>query len=161
MPAKKLTTQQRTENAVASFWRKVLKGPGCWEWTASKKPFGYGQLNVLGKMVNAHKFAWELVRGKVPEGLVVRHKCDNPSCCNPDHMEIGTQFDNTRDSLARGRIKSGDKHYNRKLTGEQVRQIREDFRAGLRFHVLAARYGVSDSTISDAVKRKTWKHIGD
>jgi hypothetical protein len=159
MPAKKLTKQEKLVSALYRFWSRVQEGPGCWEWMGSKKPAGYGQLNLAGKMVNTHKFSWEIHNGPVEAGLVVRHKCDNPGCVNPDHLELGTPADNVGDAVVRGRMQHGDGHYMRKLEGKDIPEIRAAHAAGRGFVDLARDYGVSDSTIADAVYRRTWKHI--
>lgn len=101
------------------FWAKVEKSDCCWNWTG-KPNNGYGMIgDTSGKMIYAHRFSWELHNGsKVPSGLVVRHKCDNKMCVNPDHLEIGTQKDNIADMINRGRkaIIAGDDHYFGKRT---------------------------------------------
>jgi hypothetical protein len=89
----------------ARFWTKVeIKGPNaCWPWKASRDPKGYGQFWHGKKLLRAHKvaFRWK----HEPEALVIRHKCDNPPCCNPDHLLGGTHKDNVRDMFERGRRK--------------------------------------------------------
>lgn len=87
------------------FWIKALPIPfhECWEWSANSYSNGYGQFQLNGKPHLAHRIAYELVNGPIPKGLVVRHKCDNPSCIKPEHLELGTQFDNIRDMVKRGR----------------------------------------------------------
>lgn len=87
------------------FWAKVKRGTAeeCWPWTGSKLKTGYGQLRENGKMIRAHRVSWELSRGPIPEGMNVCHHCDNPPCCNPDHLFIGTHLDNTRDKMHKGR----------------------------------------------------------
>lgn len=87
------------------FWRHVEVGAPteCWEWTGSRLKFGHGAWDgPLGK-TTAHRYAWMLTQGEIPNGTVVRHACDNPPCCNPAHLEIGTQRDNVEDMIRRGR----------------------------------------------------------
>jgi hypothetical protein len=91
------------------FWPKVRVGPSkdCWEWLGSKDPRGYGRLFVGGRggrPVAAHRIAWELTFGPIPEGEHVCHKCDWPSCCNPDHLFLGSRSDNMQDAAKKGRI---------------------------------------------------------
>lgn len=76
---------------------------GCIEWKGARNPQGYGQKCIKGKRYRTHRLAWEWANGPIPEGLFVLHKCDNPPCCNPDHLFLGTQTDNMQDMLAKGR----------------------------------------------------------
>ena len=87
----------------ARFWSKVVKADGCWEWTAYRDPLGYGRLNVDGVPVLAHRLAYELEHGAIPDGMCILHRCDNPPCVNPDHLWLGTQADNSLDMASKGR----------------------------------------------------------
>jgi hypothetical protein len=96
------------------FWDKVRIGDGCWEWQASKRATGYGQFAYLGKpSVKAHRVAWMLNRGLIPDGVCVLHRCDNPGCVRPSHLFLGTQEDNIRDREVKGRSPTGDAHWSR------------------------------------------------
>lgn len=88
------------------FWPKVRKSDGCWEWTGATNGVGYGQLNVKGKRWSAHRISYEIHIGAIPQGLLVRHRCDNRPCVRPDHLELGTHVDNARDMVERGRVNS-------------------------------------------------------
>lgn len=124
-----------------TFWRHVEKGKPdkCWEWQASKYPKGYGQAVVGKKHTLTHREAYRQAFGSIPEGLCVLHRCDNPPCCNPNHLFIGTLADNNRDMKEKGRHATGGKNgarkhrermqrgtarHNARLTGELVSQIR-------------------------------------
>lgn len=90
------------------FWSKVDRsGDGCWEWQAkSRSPFGYGVMRIggtPGRLVGAHRLAWQYTNGPIPEGLCVLHDCDNPPCCNPAHLHLGTKGDNATEKVERGR----------------------------------------------------------
>ena len=85
------------------FWQKVEKNEGCWIWTGSKSKLGYGYFQINNKTKYAHRVSKELRHGSIAEGLVVCHKCDNPSCVNPDHLFIGTMKDNMLDKMKKGR----------------------------------------------------------
>jgi hypothetical protein len=87
------------------FWAKVRKQDGCWEWHASIfKATGYGQFALTSTQPEtAHRMAWVLTHGYIPDGKYVLHKCDNRKCCNPDHLFLGTPQDNMIDMVAKGR----------------------------------------------------------
>jgi len=84
----------------------------CWEWQGARIHFGYGAFKLRGKSVKAHRVAWELANGPIPSGLFVCHRCDNPPCCNPNHLFLGTHADNTADMVAKGRAVAGDRHHS-------------------------------------------------
>lgn len=116
------------------FWRHVERGDGCWLWTGNHNQKGYGQLRLgrTGGAISTHRFSWALHNGPIPNGLFVLHHCDNPSCVNPAHLYVGTQRDNVRDAINRGRWVSPQPRVTgtrqRRLTDDQVRQIRADER---------------------------------
>lgn len=92
-------------------------GTPCWEWQGvRKKPPGlpYGRISVCNKLESVHRVMYELTFGVVPDGLNVLHKCDNPPCCNPDHLVTGTQAENCDDCIAKGRWPTGDNHWTKK-----------------------------------------------
>lgn len=96
------------------LWAKVQKaGPDeCWPWIAAKYRKGYGHLNDLGRTKAAHRVAWELTNGAIPDGMFVCHHCDNPSCCNPAHLFLGSAKDNTLDMIRKGRHRTGPNQPN-------------------------------------------------
>lgn len=129
---------------------------GCLEWPLSRQPFGYGQM-AIGKdtPLTAHRLAWMYLRGHIPNGLHVLHHCDNPPCCNPDHLFLGTDADNNTDMRKKGRqaknrlFYRGERHANAKLTNAQADAIRK---SGEPYDKLAAKYRVSRGTIEN-IKR--------
>lgn len=132
-----------------AVWAGVsVRGPDqCWPWTKRRNAKGYGLLVVAGQAWRAHRAVYVAARGKIPEGQIVRHRCDNPSCCNPAHLELGTVADNNRDARERGRhvAPRGLRHGKAKLSDRQVARIRMDPRKGT---AIAADYGISPSTVS-------------
>lgn len=128
----------------------------CIEWTGCTTEHGYGQRGVNGKTRLAHRVAFEEHYGYLPP--VVRHKCDNPPCVNPDHLEPGTQADNVRDMIDRGRMAEGEGHSSSLLTEAQVREILEAVRTKSATQVsLARRFGVSKQAVNHVVKGRSWK----
>ena len=160
------------------FWSKTRPSDsGCLEWTAAlgKNPngtLGYGQFSLgsrsdkTRRMHSAHRVAWMLKNGPVPDGLNVLHRCDNQKCVNPEHLFLGTQLDNVNDMLAKCRKISarGERQGSVVLKTEEVLEIRRLYRPGARFpdarsaRSLAVIFGVSSGTISD-VTRRSWRHI--
>lgn len=147
------------------FWEKVEVGPAdsCWCWEGGKNPLGYGKLNIrhVGWRL-AHRVAWELTCGVIPDGLCVLHSCDNPPCCNPSHLRLGTRRDNSNDKVARHRQSyiRGEKCTNAKLTEKQVLEIRRVYATGgIKQIELARRLGVGKTLIGYIVNHKAWKHL--
>lgn len=133
----------------------------CWEWQKYRQAEGYGVIRDGDKTKLAHRVAWELHNGRsIPPGMIVRHMCDNPPCCNPAHLRLGTDADNKRDSMAKGRhrwpVKRGESHAGSKLTADQVRAIRADNRPQPQ---IAADYGITQSHVSTIKNRHAWRHV--
>jgi len=133
---------------------------GCWLWLATKSSSGYGILWHERRWQKAHRVSYEAVYGPgSADGWVVRHKCDVRSCVNPEHLEIGTQADNSRDAINRGRHARGERHGSAKLTADDVRAIRAEFVQRSRTSgggALGRRFGVSTDTIGDIIRGKSW-----
>jgi hypothetical protein len=144
------------------FWEKVAIGPAsaCWEWQATRRN-GYGRFKVGGRLVSAHRLAYELHHGPIPRGVIVRHSCHNPSCCNPSHLRLGSQKDNVHDMIAAGRYRGakGEAHGKAKLTAAKVRDMRALHQSGMSYQQLSEMTSVHKSTVGRIITRKTWKHI--
>lgn len=144
------------------FWSKTRSGTdGCIEWTAAKKSYGYGVFNRDGKhTILAHRMAWILEYGNLPDDSVIMHRCDNPGCVNVKHLMIGSHADNVADKIAKGRGNDGMRHGHAKLTDDVIRQIRSLYQAReANQYQLAKRFGISQSVISEVINRKSWDHI--
>jgi hypothetical protein len=145
----------------------------CWNWMGSlnrgaKKQ--YGSIKADGKSVAAHRFSWEFYNNsKVPDGMIVMHKCDNPKCVNPWHLELGTHAENMVDMVSKGRQAKGLSFKNRKpakgsknglskLTEEQAKKIYHDTNPQ---REIAQRYGISQTVVHNIKSKKTWKIIHD
>lgn len=96
----------------------------CVVWTGAVGFGGHGQIrSEKHKLLATHRVSWEHHNGPIPEGMKLCHRCDNPPCINPDHLFLGTQADNMRDMIAKGRNRRGETHHNAKVTDDQVRDI--------------------------------------
>ncbi len=181
------------ETVEERFWSKVdIRGPDeCWPWMAGTS-HGYGEFSPThGTTVRAHRFAYELVKGPIPADLGVLHKCDFKPCCNPTHLWPGTEMDNSRDCVAKGRQARGESHGSHlhpermargerngscthperlargecnpsaKLTEDKVREARRLFAEGHSKRAIGRLMGVTDVNIGFIVRGKTWKEIGN
>ena len=157
MPAKKIPLIER-------FWSRVDKrGPDdCWPWTGSA-PRGYGQITddfPSRKAIRAHRLAYKLHYGSFLENQKVLHTCDNPPCVNPAHLFLGTDADNVRDMVKKGRQAKHEQNGGAKLTEEQVDRIRRDYIPRHPVYGQRAqgrRYGVSHAMIGYIVRGENWK----
>ena len=131
---------------------------GCWLWLAQVTSKGYGCFWFRNYPWRAHRAAWVLFRGEIPEGVQVLHRCDNPSCVNPEHLFLGTNADNMRDRDTKGRAnqRRGEQHPYATFTEAQVHAIRADPRSMLE---IAAAYGRPYMTIYQIVRRHTWRWL--
>jgi hypothetical protein len=132
-------------------------GSGCMLWTKSKHR-GYGMLGFRGRPIPAHRFAWSLIHGKIPAGMVVCHKCDTPACCNVDHLFLGTSQDNLADMRAKGRQVRGSSHGNSKLTNSTAREAVRLCLSGVSQAEVGRLLGVNQTVISEVVRGITWSH---
>lgn len=153
------------------FERKLRKMTnGCWIWLGAKtkRINGYGlvtlRINKKYKTTSAHRVAYTLYCGPIPDGLDVCHRCDNPPCVNPDHLFVATRKKNLSDMRHKGRARHpfGENHARAKLSSEDVKNIRSEYRPYLRDRsgrALARKYNVHPSTINLIIKNKNWKNI--
>lgn len=152
------------------FWARVTKGSGCWEWQGARGPLGYGVFRLGGKNQRAHRAAWILQVGPIPDGKAVLHGCDNPPCVRvgEGHLHLGDHALNQSEKLARGRqargpalsaLVRGERSGCNKVTERQVREIRARADAGEAQRALAVEFCVAQQTISDIVRRRRWGHV--
>ena len=144
--------------------RVKITSNGCWEWLGWKNKGGYGEISIYGKSVQTHRASWELKNGPIPPGKIIRHKCDNRACINPDHLLLGTAQENSDDARIRNRLhpKIGNLNANHKLTDENVKEIREvasNASNEATYTSLAIKFHVSKATIQKVVLKITWKHL--
>ncbi|HXG36555.1 MAG TPA: HNH endonuclease [Dehalococcoidia bacterium] len=166
---------QRPVPIAERFWSKVDKSGDCWLWMAGQRRDGYGVFGVGSrsdgskKQMRAHRMAWELTYGSIPDGLFVCHHCDNPPCVKPQHLFLGTHAENVADMWRKGRENfafanlekraRGERHGSAKLTEEMVRTIRQLQLVGLSRRTIASRFGVNRSLISGILSGKYWRHV--
>jgi hypothetical protein len=150
-------------SALERFWSyvKVAGVDECWEWVGYRTRNGYGKLRVVEKLVSAHRMAWEIANGPIPEGpgyhgTCVRHRCDNRACCNPAHLLLGTHKQNMADAKERRRRADGERHYRSKLTSADVVDIRQSVSSTAD---IADRLGVSPATVWQVRDGRTWKDV--
>lgn len=148
----------RKKDPASRFWTKVEKSSDCWEWRASLNNKGYGtfRLSSPRRSILAHRYAWELANGPIPQGMVACHHCDNPKCVRPSHMFLGTKRDNLLDMAKKGRSPMA----GAKLTGTQVLRIRELWATDQYTQIaLGKLFDIDNSTIGKIVNRTTWKAL--
>lgn len=164
--------ENKSDTLQNRFFSKVLLGSkeDCWLWLANKNNKGYGMIRAggLAPKVLAHRVSYEIFKGKIPDGLVVMHSCDNPSCVNPSHLSAGTMLENTQDMIKKGRKVvgvnpdnkppsfRGAAHPRAKISEETAREIKNSKE---RRSELIKRLGVTTSTVKSIKSGRTWKHL--
>ena len=144
------------------FWPKVHKSRTCWLWLGRVRRDGYGTTRDESlKHTPAHRAAWILVNGPIPDGMCVCHICDVRRCVNPKHLFLGTVRDNKADEMRKGRHGFGAKHPIAKLTDTDVRTIRKLAANNIAVRAIADRYGVTYQNIRRIIRRETWRHLED
>ena len=147
--------------AEERFWSRVDTSGKCWEWIGRKSPEGYGRFWDGDKDTTAHRFAYSLVYGAIPDGMFICHHCDNPGCVRTSHLFMGTHSDNMRDSIAKGRHvdNRGERHGLSRLCENDIYEIRRLRSLGIEQKILAKMWRICRPNVSLIVTRKRWKHI--
>ncbi len=161
---------RRARPLAERFWARVDRSQyspgGCWEWTGSHTNFGYGTIQCGSRTVGnrrpvlTHRLAYILSVGSLSGADVVRHRCNNPPCCNPAHLLIGTQLDNIRDTIEAGRNTRGEQHANAKLSVSDVIEIRSLRKSGSKSSAIALRFGILPRTVRQICQGKSWRSVG-
>jgi HNH endonuclease len=156
------------------FWSHVDKSGECWKWTGSILESGYGQFRpgsscLKTKRWRAHRYSWVLFHGPIPDGLKVLHKCDNRKCVNPDHLFLGTDLDNVRDCISKGRgkhalngkYKRNVNNISSKITQIQADEIRYIYLncPNISQQCIANQFGINQRSVSNIIRNKTWSKI--
>lgn len=153
-------TYKTPEQQIEAFWNRVDRSGGensCWLWTSSRKKGGYGGISWKGKQDRAHRIAYSLTYGEIPDGLYVLHECDNPPCCNPKHLFLGTHLENMQDRDRKGRNinRAGEDHPMCVLSDDQVTTIRLRYASGeFSLKQIGAEYNVSETLIGLIIRYK-------
>lgn len=151
-----------TDEMRRHFWNLVDKrgADECWPWKAGRSSKGYGYTTVSQKQIGSHRVAWELANNQIIQpGMCVCHHCDNPICCNPSHLFLGTVDDNIQDKVKKGRSPSREENGRAKLTTEQVLKIRSLHAQGVSLRKLAKMFGVCQNNIFVIVSQETWRSV--
>lgn len=131
----------------------------CWLWRGAIDSDGYGLMHIGRKSRRAHRMAWMLFRGEIPEGMLVCHRCDIRCCVNPDHLFLGTYAQNSADMKQKGRQRKGEKNPTARLNAEQVRMIRGLLASGESSSAIAERMGLTTLAIHHIKVGRTWAHV--
>ena len=147
---------------IERFWTHVQRQEGCWLWTSSlNKHNGYGRWRPRHKAryIRVHKIAWFLYNGPIPDGMCVCHHCDVRHCVNPEHLFLGTVYDNNRDCCHKLRHAHGESHWCSKLREQDINRILYLNHRGWSLPKIAALFEVTPQAIWYVVKQKTWRHL--
>lgn len=158
---RRCANERRADDFAGRLWARIDQSGGaaaCWHWLGVRDKDGYGKVhhNQFGD-IRAHRAVFWLMFDLFPP--LVRHTCDNPPCCNPDHLLPGTLDDNRRDMLERGRQCKGEDVNTARLTAADVIEARRRHTAGEDGAALARHYGISRSAMHALLKHQTWKHL--
>ncbi len=132
---------------------------GCWIWSYSEsngKYLKYGRQSFNGRVYHAHRLSYLLFRGPIPQGMRVCHSCDTPLCINPDHLWLGSDYQNCADKIAKGRHQHGSRHWSAKLGESEVLEIRDSQDS---FDHIAIRYGITVDNVKKIRSRRSWRHL--
>ena len=151
---------------IERFWSKVDKSEGCWVWRGKPDRDGYGciQLARPKRKRLAHRVAYQIANGEIPDGMYVLHRCPgkhNPLCVNPEHLIAGTPWQNMQDKYAQGTMACGSRQGNSRLHEDDIPEIRHMLATGHTQWDVARRFKVKQSIISDIKLGKRWTHVPD
>lgn len=147
---------------IARFWShvEVSNQFQCWAWRGVKTAKGYGRFSINKKWVPAHRVAYELSVGAIPHDQIIRHRCDNPSCCNPRHLLPGTKAQNSADAVERSRLATGARNGRSRISEADARYIRAN-PDRLTLAKLAEQFKMAQSSIHYIRCGRSWKMVGD
>lgn len=135
----------------------------CWIWKGAKSGDGYGAIKVNGKQTSIHRQSYKEFIGYIPDGLCICHKCDEPLCCNPEHLFLGTHKQNTKDSVKKNRARclrqNGSLNPSAKFNEELVKEIKKLFKKGWMTRDIEDLLGIPHKNLEDIKYNKTWRHV--
>lgn len=146
-----------TQREIDRFWEKIDKTGDCWIWTAAKTNKGYGKLTIRRRTWIAHRFAFTITHGMIPSSAHVLHRCDNPPCCNPDHLFLGSNDDNIRDRIAKWR--------GRKLSKGQEAQAAQLYANGATYRDIQEMFKISRAQVwrllhkTGSIQHRVWHNF--
>jgi hypothetical protein len=143
------------------FAKFVDDSGDCWLWTGSKlkSKWAYGQFRMNGKNRSAHRVSYEIYKGEILQGQIVRHTCNTPSCVNPEHLELGTHQDNSNDMVNANRQAKGVNNARSKIKVEDIPDIRRRLAEGETTYSIGKRYGVSHNPIKQIKMGKSYAYV--
>jgi hypothetical protein len=147
---RKWSARQRLDHYSASG------ANGCTLFTGAKDKDGYGKMRINGRDVRAHRVAWEIAYGPIPDGTLICHRCETPACISLGHLFAGSHLDSVADRKSKGRVPRGARHGRSRLSDKMALEI---YRAKGTRQALADRYGVGRTTVGHIKRKETWRHI--
>lgn len=152
-----LTIRRSYLDRMADRLRIFADPTVCWDWPGKTNAYGYGLITDGARDVRAHRAAWEVMHGPIPDGMNVLHRCDRPGCINAvNHLFLGTHADNTADKVAKDRHPRGERQWHARLTEQSVREIRVATGTHTR---IGEQFGVTRTTVRDIKTRRRWRHV--
>lgn len=143
-----------------NIWEYIQISDGCWTWNGPINRDGYGLFACNGKITRIHRYILEAHGANLDKNSIVMHICDNPSCCNPDHLKVGTHSDNQKDKYIKNRQAKADACGSSKLTSENVIECRNRYKnGGITYKELAKEFNVCKDTMQKAIRGINWSSI--
>lgn len=141
------------------FLERVIIQEGCWGWNGHITDKGYARFKCEGKQIFGHIISWQIYIGEIPFKHFICHKCDNPICCNPNHLFVGLPADNSKDMKNKNRSPKGSKHLHAVLKEEDVKIIKKRLQNKETSYRISKDYSVNMSTIYSIQYGNTWSHV--
>lgn len=142
------------------FYDRILENAnGCWIWQRGLDKNGYGRSSINRKGVQAHRVSWVIHKGKIPDGMQVLHRCDNPPCVNPEHLFLGNNADNMTDKMKKNRQTRGHDVNTSKINASDVFRIRGLLSEGWSGRKISKLLGLKDHHVYDIKNGRSWRWL--